>query len=270
MKVNIFFETHPVFRYEEFAAFMVSLGTNRPESWRQQLGYHQKAGHLIHIRKFLYAVKPMLSQNQWIDPYLLASKVTSDAILAYHTALELHGIAYTTFNELTFLSSRQLLPFAYEAQRFRAVRQPKRLAASGNIEYGVEVIQRSGMSIKLTDLERTIVDVLDRPDLGGGWEEIWRSLDNVAKLDVDKIIEYGLLLKNATTIAKVGFFLEQRPIHFAIDKKYLEKLLPHIPKQPHYMSRDQVGEGKYVEKWRLIVPLSIINRTWEEPDVENI
>jgi hypothetical protein len=66
MKIKHFFEAHPVFRYEEFSAFMVATGITRPASWRQQLSYHQKAGHLIHIRKFLYAVKPMLSQEQWI------------------------------------------------------------------------------------------------------------------------------------------------------------------------------------------------------------
>ena len=139
-----------------------------------------------------------------------------------------------------------------------------------NTDYGVEEIKHGGMSIKLTSLERSIVDVLDRPDLGGGWEEIWRSLDNVTQLDADKVVEYALLLKNSTTVAKVGYFLEQRPAHLAVDQKHIERLLSHVSKQPHYMSRDRQGEGKYIEKWRLIVPLEIINRTWEEPDVENI
>jgi predicted transcriptional regulator of viral defense system len=121
----------------------------------------------------------------------------------------------------------------------------------------------------LSSLERTIVDVLDRPDLGGGWEEIWRSLDNVTQLNTQRLIEYALLLNNATTIAKVGYFLEQRPSYFALKEIHLKKLLPHIPKQPHYMSRES-GKGKYIEKWQLIVPLVIINRTWEEPNVENI
>ena len=270
MKVKQFFETHPVFRYEEFAGFMASLGTHRPESWRQQLSYHQKAGHLIHIRKFLYAVKPMLSQEPWIDPYLIASKATVDGILAYHTALELYGVAYTTFSEFTYLTSQQKLAFTHEGQRFRAIVQPKALVVSGHTNYGVNTISRGSMSIKLTSLERSIVDVLDRPDLGGGWEEIWRSLEYITQLDPNKVIDYALLLKNSTTVAKVGYFLEQRPTHLAVDQKTIEKLLPYAPKQPHYMNRDRQGEGKYIEKWRLIVPLEIINRTWEEPDAENI
>jgi predicted transcriptional regulator of viral defense system len=270
MKIKPFFEAHPVFRYEEFAAFMVSQGTTRPQSWRQQLSYHQKVGNLIHIRKFIYAVKPPFSQDQGVDPYLLASKLTADAILSYHTALELYGLAYTTFSEFTFLINKQIQPFTYEAQRFRGISQPKALINDGNAGYGIEEVKRAGMIIKLTSLERTLVDVLDRPDLGGGWEEIWRSLDNITKLDTNKVVEYSLLLKNATTVAKVGYFLEQRPSYLAANKDSINKLLSHVPKQPHYMSHDSQEKGKYIEKWQLIVPLEIINRSWEEPDVENI
>ena len=265
-----FFETHPIFRYEEYVGFMTDQGVLRPQSWRQQLSYHKKVGHLIHIRKFLYAVKPMLSEVPWIDPYLLASKMTSDAILGYHTALELHGIAYTTFNEFSVLSYRQASPFVYEGQRFRAIIQPAALVKRSNTNFGVTEIKRSGLIIKLTSLERSIVDVLDRPDLGGGWEEIWRSFDHITHLEIDKVVEYALLLKNATTIAKVGYFLEQLPSYLAIDQKHIERLVHHIPRQPHYMNRTRQKEGKYIEKWNLIVPLEIINRTWEEPDVENI
>ena len=61
----------------------------------------------------------------------------------------------------------------------------------------------------MTGLERTLVDVLNRPDLTGSWEEIWRSLESVEFFDLDKVAEYVHLLGNATTAAKVDFFLEQ-------------------------------------------------------------
>lgn len=31
------------------------------------------------------------------------------------------------------------------------------------------------MELRVASLERTLVDVLDRPDLAGSWEEVWRS-----------------------------------------------------------------------------------------------
>ena len=33
MKVKQFFEAHPVFHYDEFAAFMRALGASRPATW---------------------------------------------------------------------------------------------------------------------------------------------------------------------------------------------------------------------------------------------
>jgi predicted transcriptional regulator of viral defense system len=264
VKLKHFFETHPIFRYEEFVDFMASQGITRLASCKQQLQYHQKAGHLIHLRKFIYAVKPSVNETIWIDPYLLASKAASNAVLAYHSALELHGLAYTTFNEFTFLTDRQIRPFIYVGQRFRAIYQPKTLLLHKKAYHEVESITREGLLIQITSLERTIVDLLDRPDLGGGWEEIWRSLENVTSLNVEKIISYALLLQNATTIAKVGFFLEQRPNYLTVDKDHTEKLLSYLPKQPHYMDKHVRGEGKYIEKWHLIVPLYILNRSWEE------
>ncbi len=37
----------------------------------------------------------------------------------------------------------------------------------------------AGGIVRVTAFERTLVDVLDAPDLGGGWEEVWRSLEMV-------------------------------------------------------------------------------------------
>ena len=37
------------------------------------------------------------------------------------------------------------------------------------------------------------MDVLDRPDLGGGWEEIWHSLGTVEFFNLNQVIEYASL-----------------------------------------------------------------------------
>lgn len=272
MKIKSFFEANPIFRFEDFAAYMQSRGSSRPASWKQQLSYYHKAGVLVHVRKFLYAVKPASVEvkNYWIDPYLIAGMASSDSILAYHTALEYWGLAYTSFGEFTFLTHSPSRSFIYKEQRFRPVLFPKALVKQNNIDYSVETVKRQGVTLKVTSIERTIVDILDRSDLAGGWEEVWRSLDNISQIDIKKLIKYTLMLENATVAAKVGYFLEQRPPHLAIDQKYIKKLLQYIPKQPHYMNRNRHGKGQYIKKWQLIVPIEIIKRKWEEPNVEDI
>ena len=70
--------------------------------------------------------------------------------------------------------------------------------------FGVISRKRSGVELRVTNFERTFVDVLDRPDLTGSWEEIWRSLESIEFFDLDQVVEYVLLLENATTAARWG------------------------------------------------------------------
>ena len=125
-------------------------------------------------------------------------------------------------------------------------------------------MDRYGMDIRVTSLERTLVDVLNRPDLSGGWEEIWRSLESVEFFDIDKVIEYALLLQNGTTTAKVGFFLEQHRKQLMVDGKHLQLLQSHCPRQPRYLERDKRSGGRLISRWNLVVPIELIERTWAE------
>lgn len=125
-------------------------------------------------------------------------------------------------------------------------------------------MDRSGMEVRVTSLERTMVDVLNRPDLSGGCEEIWRSLESVEFFDLDKVVEYALLLGNATTAAKVGFFLEQHREPLMVKEKYLKSLRSLRPRQPHYLDRDKRKSGRLVSGWNLVVPREVFERTWAE------
>lgn len=117
------------------------------------------------------------------------------------------------------------------------------------------------MDIRVTSLDRTLVDVLDRPDLGGGWEEIWRCLESVEYFDLDKVVEYVQLLDNATTAAKVGYYLEQHAESLMVEEKHLKPLRQLRPKKPHYLQRGK--RGKLVNDWNLVIPISLAERSWE-------
>jgi predicted transcriptional regulator of viral defense system len=113
-------------------------------------------------------------------------------------------------------------------------------------------------------LERTLVDVLDRPDLSGSWEEIWRSLEGIEFFDLDQVVEYALLLDNATTIAKVGFYLEQHRESLMVEEGHLNPLRDRRPRQPHYLDSSNRRSGKLVANWNLVVPVAVFERTWGE------
>ena len=116
----------------------------------------------------------------------------------------------------------------------------------------------------VTSLERTLVDVLNRPDLSGSWEEIWRSLESVEYFDLDRVVEYALMLENATTAAKVGFFLEQHREPLMVEDKHLKPLLDFRPRRPHYLVRGKRTNGRLVTNWNLVLPKEVLHRSWGE------
>ena len=117
---------------------------------------------------------------------------------------------------------------------------------------------------EFTSLERTLVDVLDCPDLSKGQKEIWRSLESVEFFDLEKVIEYAVLIGNATTVAKVGFFLDQYRDTLMVEDRHLNELHDMRPKQPHYLDHSKRKSGRFVSKWNLVVPREVLERTWAE------
>ncbi len=265
MKLDIFFAQNPIFRWQIFSSFLTSNGSTNLPSQRTLLAYHHKAGNIVMIRRGLYAcVPPGESPNQIsIDPYLIAAYLHNDSLLAYHTALSLHGYAYSLRSEYCYLTHHFALPFYFRDIVYKPVAYPNSLLRRKQTSFAIQTLYRNGLPIKLTSLERTMVDLLDRPDLSGGWEEIWRSLQTVQYFNLDILIDYALLLDNATTIAKVGFFLEQHKERLMVTSLHLTRLLARIPKQPHYLT-PKLKIGSLVHKWNLIVPQHILLNQWDE------
>lgn len=254
----------PVFTLDELKTWLDSQYSRNKRSRESLLSYHLKAGHFIRIRRGLYAFVPPGSnpQSYPIDPYLVAAKSAPDAVPAYHTALELHGAAHSVFNRFFFLSNKPLRPTTFRSHRFESVLFPKALRKKNKQLFGTIAIQRFDAEIRVSNLERTLVDLLDRPDLGGGWEEIWRSLESVEYFDLDFIIEYVKLLDNRTVAAKVGYFLQQHSETLMVEKHHLDSLRILRPRQPHYLERGK--SGKFVGEWNLVVPQSLFQKSWEE------
>ena len=112
-------------------------------------------------------------------------------------------------DEFIYLSvKRETKPFIFKDITYHGVSIPKALQNTGQAYFEVLSESRLGQKIAVTSLERTFVDVLDRPHLCGSWEEIWRSLESIEYLNLGKVLGYVRLLDNATTTARIGFFLD--------------------------------------------------------------
>lgn len=260
-----FSATHPVFTHDEYLSAYRDRRDRSPRTADTLLVQHAKAGTILRVRRGLYATVPpgATPDTFHVDPFLLATKLARDATVAYHAALQFRGKAYSIWHRYTVLTRAHVRPLSFQGSEFIAVRPPRALAGLADLGGGVLAEPHAGGTLRVTTFERTLVDVLDAPDLGGGWEEIWRSLEMVEYFDLDAVVGYALKLRSALTTARVGFFLEQHREALSVEERHLHALREHAPRQPSYLQRRREA-GRLVKSWNLVVPEYVLNRAWGE------
>jgi len=271
MSFEVFFKKHPLFHLKELVEFLQSSGRLNPNTLKTVLQYHLAKKHVARIRRGYYLVTNDYLPGSHIegDYLLIAGRMTDDAVISYHTAMEFHSLAYSVSSLVYFNSSQRIGRLVSDYGQYQQVDHPIALKPD-SVFFETKLHDRMGMDIRVTTIERTLVDCLQRPELSGGWEEIWRSFESINFLDIQRVINYAVKLGNATTIAKVGFFLEQHQEQFDVKDEHLNQLAHYKPKSRHYMEQSHKGPVKNLQRWNLIVPLAVINKTWEEPYDDNI
>ncbi len=266
--VQHFFAGHPVFTNGEFALVHGRTGSRNPATLRVLLARQHARGRVLSVRRGIYVVVPIGVDpaSAPVDPYLIASKLAPDSVLGYHTALELHGHAHSVFERFQFLTRTSARACAFRSLVFQPVREPRSLASRGANRVGVQRMDRMGLDLLVTTLERTCVDALDRPDLCGGWEEVFRSLESVPYLDLDALVAYALKLRSATVAAKVGWFLELNAKRLDVDGRVLRRLRSRAPKSKQYLDRRSKRGHRLVSGWNLMVPTVLAERRWRDAE----
>lgn len=260
-----FFDSAPVFTRAEFEAARAATARRSPRTTDSLLRRYVADERLVRVRGGVYAVVPRGADAAAapVDPYLVATKLSPDATLGYHAALQFWGKAYSVWQRFHFLTESSTRAFSFRGLEFVPVKVPIPLRGLPAAALQVTEQRHGGGTVRVTTLERTLVDVLDAPANAGGWEEIWRSLEMIEFFDLDAVILYTSKLGSALTAARVGFFLDQHRETLMVEESHLERLRKLRPRQPRYLDARR-KPGKLVAPWNLIVPEEILGRTWEE------
>lgn len=265
MDADVFLAKHPVYTREEWLAKQGSSESIRTKE--TQLHYYVKTGRAVRVRHGLYVSVPAGEDPALLqpDPFLICAKAAPDSVIAYHAAMEYHGRAYSLHQRFDFLTTTDIRHFEFRGVAYRGLTFPKRLLDKQATHCEVEAQERSGVTVRVTSLERTLVDALDRPEVAGGWEEIWRSLGSVEYYDGKRIVAYLKLLGNATTVAKTGYFLEEHQNALPFGAAVLAELASMRPSQVRRMEAKARPDDRFIPRWNLVVPAVVADCRWEEP-----
>lgn len=244
MSVQAYLEEHHVFSLEEFRT---ELGDGRTPY--NLLVRATNKGLADRIMRGVYVSRSGKFSQEDPDPYLVAAAVSADAVMVYHSAMELHGLAHSPSRRVQFSTTRATAPFTYHDFEFRRYAPPK---VQETVQWTTLVRRPEGV-VRVSTRERTLVDCLNRTDLAGGLEEVLRSLAGVPYVDASNVLAYLKELASPTAVARTGWFLEQRAREWYVTEEALEGMRAMLGKGPYYLSRSNQA-GTWMPQWRLYLP----------------
>ena len=107
--------------------------------------------------------------------------------------------------------------------------------------------------LRVTDLERTVVDCIKNLEKIGGLEELRDNLASIKSLDEKALLKYLELYDNQFLYQKTGFLLYRENHHLHLSQDFYSVCLSHIGQSKRYLLKE-VKNGFYDVEWQLVLP----------------
>lgn len=117
---------------------------------------------------------------------------------------------------------------------------------------GVAEVDFQGMTLRVTDLERTLIDVTVRPNYAGGVRQVLKAYKKAhSKASINKLVKYLRGINYLYPYHQViGFYLERAGCY---DKSQVA-LLAQFEKRFNFYLTHQMEERVFCKKWKLFYP----------------
>ena len=263
-KVAVFASANPVFTRQSWRS---TLFPGQPLSSADSLlAHHVSAGTFIRAAAGVYASVPAhLSADSFVpDRDLVASMIRDDGVISHHTALEFHGLSYSEGAEAILTSAGRPGIYNTRVGVVRFVLEPAALRGLPVDRLGVEVFDRRGLKVKVTNVERTIVDCIERPALAGGLEEVSYALQNIQVVDARKVVALVADRQNKSLAGVVGWWLEKNQERLMIHQTHLDQMLSMAPRTLHPVLGAKGDEGVVDRRWNVQIPEIIVSPEFED------
>ena len=256
-----FLESHEVFTLDEFKTAVDPGVSERTRETNLRNAVEREQA--LRLARGLYASNVGAFRDKTPSVLVVASKAAPDAVLAYHTALEAHGVAHTPARTVYFLSSKTVAPFTVRGYRFRRVAAKAARHSSLTTTSSVTEVRAGDVLVPVTTRERTLVDCLDRLDLAGGLEELLRSVGSFTTMTSEHVARYVETFGSPTLVARAGWLLDLMSDDWLSDPSPLRAMRHSLGRGTYWLQRRRPGvDYEFVSTWRLYVPAGLPYREW--------
>jgi len=229
------------------------------------LGYNAatKLGHDLTKRKIIARIKPgkyiiipqeIGSNTNYIGNWYVAAREivnSPDYYISHYSAMDLHNMLTHPLTRVYVTTPKQ----EYKKQKNMGNTIFEFIYMNAKYVWGVQHLWvTKSEQVRVSDIERTVIDCLHHPKYCGGVLEIakglWMQKENI---DFNKLFSYALRLNRIVVIKRLGYMLEVLNLKEGIN---LDELRGKINSKYYVLDPLLSTEQTYKNSWRMIVNIS--------------
>ena len=204
-----------------------------------------KKGYIRSVKRNLYVAVNLADDQPVASKFRIAGQIAPTAYVSHHAAFEVYGCANQMSYQVEVSSDTKFNTFDFDGNTYAYL--------ASRIPNGV-VSRPDG--VRVTDIERTVLDGIHDFEKVMGLEELLRCLALVPALKEDKLVAYLADYHKQVLYQKTGYILRHFQNELRLSEAFFTECAAHIGKSTRYLMSNE--NGTYNREWRLIVPQNLM------------
>jgi predicted transcriptional regulator of viral defense system len=208
-----------------------------------------KRGLIMRIKEGIYYIIPFEENAETFMPdwHLIAKYLVKDAkhYIGYYSALQIHNLITQPSLKEQIVVSKQIRPSEIKIKNITF----QFIYHNENHFFGEKKIWIDDFNkVQCSDLEKTIVDCLFKPDYAGGIVEIAKAIHETRnQINYKKLLEYIIKFKSQAVIKRLGFLLEI----LEIENEIVQELWSLKTASYVLLDTELPKSGKMISRWSI-------------------
>lgn len=245
-------------KYPVFTIADVKKFTENEKTAYTQLNRLMKRGWVSKIRKNIYSVVNPTTGQLVATRYQIACAITDTAYISHHSAFEYYGLANQVFYELYVSSETKFNYFEYDHITYKYV--------ASNMHAGI-IEAKNTTGVRITDIERTVVDSIRDFNKIGGLEELLNCIESIQYLDENKLKYYLDIYNIQGLYQRLGYILNHYRKELQLSEDFIAYCKDKIGKSIRYLLSESKNYSLYNAEWKLMVPKGLFEITNQGGDI---
>ncbi len=226
-----------------------ALPDSKASAVRELLSDMTKRGLLMRFKEGVYYIIPYEQNAETYMPdwHLVAAHLVNDAkhYIGYYSALQIHNLITQPSLKEQIVVSKQIRPSEIKIKEvpFQFIYHNEK-HFFGSKKIWIDSFNK----VMCSDLEKTFIDCLFKPDYAGGIVEVAKAISTSKdKIKYDTLLEYAKKFDSQAVIKRLGFILEI----LEINSQIIQELQQMKTSSYVVLDTELPKTGKRISRWSI-------------------